>query len=138
VRITPFELHVEDPDYWDELYSRTNRYDKYEWMSGWFGNSSSVFTTAKHDVHAIRRGALNPMFSKRSVLEFQPEIRKKVEILCRNIAKYKDTGREVSLGDAFSAFAGDVIAEYMLGMSYNHLGRFQMLNTRSPFRTRVN
>lgn len=121
VRITPDELHVEDSDYWDELYSQRNRYDKFEWMAGRFGNNSSVFTTAKHDIHSIRRGALNPFFSKRSIVEFQPIICKKVELLCKNIAKYKETGKEFRLNMAFSSFAGDVITQYALGICYDHL-----------------
>lgn len=37
VRITPDGLHVEDSDYSEELYSRSGRLDKYEWMVGRFG-----------------------------------------------------------------------------------------------------
>lgn len=121
VRITPDELHVKDSDYWDELYSRNARYDKYEWMSGRFGNSTSTFTTSKHDLHALRRGALNPFFSKRNIGEFQSVIREKVELLCKNIAKCKSNGKEFRLNIAFSAFAGDVITQYALGMCYDHL-----------------
>jgi hypothetical protein len=92
VRINPYELHIEDTDYYDKLYSRTLSLDKYEYGAGLFGSSASVFTTSSHDMHGHRRAPLNPMFSKRAFVNFQPVIREKLELLCKYIAKYKDTG----------------------------------------------
>lgn len=122
VRITPFELHVEDSEYWDELYARSHRYDKYEWMAGRFGANTMTFTTAKSDLHAIRRAPLNPMFSKRSIAKFEPVIEKKVELMCKGIKESYDTGGVLTLSNAFNAYAGDVITEYCFGFCYNHLG----------------
>lgn len=121
MRINPFEIHIEDSEYYDELYSRTLRLDKYEYGAARFGSSLSVFTTPSHSLHALRRAPLNPMFSKRAIVNFQPVIRQKLEILCRNMAKYKATDRVFNILDAYGAFAGDVITEYAFGMSYNHL-----------------
>jgi hypothetical protein len=121
VRITPDELHVEDSDYGEYLYSRAVRYDKYEMTAGRFGNSGSTFTTSDSALHKLRRSALNRLFSKRSILSFQPVIRDKVEILCKTIAQYKDNGRVLAVNKAFSAFAGDVICEYAFGFCYSHL-----------------
>lgn len=41
-----------------------------------------TFTTAKSDLHAIRRAPLNPMFSKRSIAKFEPVIQEKAEFMC--------------------------------------------------------
>jgi cytochrome P450 len=119
--VTPDELHVEDSDYWEQLYSQTAQYDKYEWTAGRFGNNSSVFTTSNHELHRIRRAALSPLFSKRSILNFQPVILQKVEVLCKTFAAYKDNGQAFDINKAWSAFAGDVICEYAFGFGYNHL-----------------
>ena len=35
VRITPFELHIKDSSFWDELYLRPKA-DRYDWMNGRF------------------------------------------------------------------------------------------------------
>jgi cytochrome P450 len=121
VRITPFELHVEDSDYWEELYSRTIKQDKYEWMAGRFGANTMTFTTAKADLHALRRAPLNHMFSKRSILRFEPVIQEKVETMCDGIRVLSEKGEPIVLSDAYSAFAGDVIAQYCFGFSYRHL-----------------
>lgn len=63
------------------------------------------------------------MFSKRSIVDFQPVIREKLEILCDKIAKYAEGGREqvLCLNYALSAWAGDLITEYAFGFCYNHL-----------------
>jgi cytochrome P450 len=119
--VTPDELHIDDSDYWEQLYSQTARYDKYEWLAGRFGNNSSVFTTSNHELHRIRRAVLNPLFSRRSILNFQPVIRQKVDLLCEVFAKYKDSGLAFDINKAWSAFAGDIICEYAFGFGYNHL-----------------
>ncbi|CZR51378.1 related to cytochrome P450 CYP3/CYP5/CYP6/CYP9 subfamilies [Phialocephala subalpina] len=121
VRITPWELHIEDSSHFDELYSLKARYDKYEWMAGRFGANTMTFTTAKSDLHAIRRAPLNPMFSKRSIAKFEPVIRDKVELMVKGITKAKNNGDVLVLSNAFDAFAGDVITEYCFGFCYNHL-----------------
>jgi cytochrome P450 len=112
---------VEDSDYWDNLYSRSAQYDKYEWMAGRFGANTMTFTTAKSDLHSIRRTPLNPMFSKRSIAKFEPVIQHKVELMCNRIAASKETEDILNLGNAFNAYAGDVITEYCFGFCYNHL-----------------
>lgn len=121
IRITPDELHVEDSDYWEYLYSRTARFDKYEWMAGRFGSNGSIFTTSNSELHRLRRSALNPVFSKRSIVNFQPVIREKLDLMCRKFAQYRDDGGILTINDAFSAFAGDIICQYSFGFCYNHL-----------------
>ncbi|KAG0647531.1 Cytochrome P450 monooxygenase [Hyphodiscus hymeniophilus] len=121
VRINPFELHVEDSDYWEELYTGSKEYERYDWMLGRFGANTTTSSTAKSDLHAIRRAPLNPMFSKRSITKFEPVIKEKVELLSKAIAAYREDGRLLILSDAFNAFAGDVIATYCFGFSYNHM-----------------
>jgi hypothetical protein len=45
VRITPYELHIDDISYWDTLYVKYPKSLKYDWMNGRFGNETSIFTT---------------------------------------------------------------------------------------------
>lgn len=121
VRITPDEIHIRDADYYDELYAKSGRMDKYDWMSGRFGNEGSLFTTAPDELHRIRRGALNPMFSKKKIIDFQPIIRSKLDKLVRALTTLSASGRPVVLSKAWGAYAGDIITEYAFSQSYNHL-----------------
>ncbi|KAI0102513.1 putative cytochrome P450 [Nemania sp. FL0031] len=121
VRINPFELHIEDSSYWDELYTGHKEYERYEWMSGRFGANTTTSSTVKSDLHAIRRAPLNPMFSKRSITKFEPVIKQKVELLSERIASYKESGKVLVLNNAFNAFSGDVIASYCFGFCWDQL-----------------
>ncbi|KAI0401910.1 putative cytochrome P450 [Xylaria palmicola] len=121
VRINPFELHIEDSSYWDELYTGHKEYERYEWMSGRFGANTTTSSTVRSDLHALRRAPLNPMFSKRSITKFEPVIKQKVELLSKRIASYTDSGRVLVLNNAFNAFSGDVIASYCFGFCWNQL-----------------
>lgn len=121
VRINPFELHIQDSRYWDELYTGHKEYERYAWMSGRFGANTTTSSTVSSHLHAIRRAPLDPMFSKRSITKFEPIVHEKVELLSKGIASYKDNGRVLSFNSAFNAFAGDVIASYCFGFSYHQL-----------------
>jgi hypothetical protein len=61
VRVTPFEVHIKDSDFWETLFVRYPKSDKYEWTSPRFGCPKSVFTTSDSNLHKIRRGALSGM-----------------------------------------------------------------------------
>ncbi|KAK7991193.1 hypothetical protein PG990_015473 [Apiospora arundinis] len=121
VRITPFELHIQDSKYWDDLYTGNKDYERYAWMSGRFGANTTTSSTVGSHLHAIRRAPLNPMFSKRSITKFEPLVHEKVEILSQRIAASHGAESVISLNNAFNAFAGDVIASYCFGFSYNQL-----------------
>src|SRR5277367_2357447 len=56
VRISPWELHVNDPD-WNEPYKMSSRANKYHWYYRFVGSSDSAFGTADYDLHRLRRGA---------------------------------------------------------------------------------
>jgi hypothetical protein len=64
VRISPHELHVNDPDFYDILFAGThNKRDKPPTWSHAFSNIDSIFGTISHEKHRARRSALNPLFS---------------------------------------------------------------------------
>lgn len=121
IRITPFELHIDDPDYYATLYERTGRRDKYAYFSGRFGYASDSFSTIDHETHRMRRKALSPFFSDKKISEFQPVIRNKVYKLCQKLAEYQQDGRILPLHRAWMALTTDTITEYAFGRAYNQL-----------------
>jgi cytochrome P450 len=120
IRITPTELHIDDPEYYEQLYNRTGRRNKYSYFSGRFGYASDSFSTIDHDTHRLRRKAMSPMFSVKKIDEFQPIIRDKVGKLCGKIAQYQD-GQVLPLSRALMALTTDIITEYAFARSYNQL-----------------
>ncbi|KAI9641437.1 hypothetical protein NHQ30_010244 [Ciborinia camelliae] len=82
VRINPYELHIDDLEYYDELYAgSTRKREKYLWFVSSGGSPGSSFETIAHDLHRLRRNAVNPFFSKRSITAMEPIIKSKISLL---------------------------------------------------------
>ena len=50
IRINPNELHINDPDYYDTLYSREGKWEKSSYYVNSIGNTVAGFGTADHDL----------------------------------------------------------------------------------------
>ena len=128
VRISPEELHVRDPDWYDELMTTSIRpRDKSESFAGRSGRDS-IFGTVQHDHHRMRRSVLNPFFSKKSISAIEPLIQSKVDLLCTALGEYapggkdeKRAGKEIELGLAYMSLTLDIISHYAFGKSYGLL-----------------
>jgi hypothetical protein len=80
---------MDDPDYFDQLYIRSGRRDKYEYMSRRFGYAKDTFSTPSHDLHRLRRKALSPLFTPTKINLFHTAILSQVDKLCHRIAEYQ-------------------------------------------------
>jgi cytochrome P450 len=107
IRIGPDEVHISDPDFYGEVYaSHPRKRDKstlWFWMvgSGEFLDNAA-FATISHDVHRMRRSALNPFFSKQKVQELEPVVKQSVLKLRQRLLQGADTGALINLYDATS------------------------------------
>ena len=91
-------------------------------MDGRLGNPTSVLATTYHDLHRVRRAALNPMFSRRQVQEnFLPIVEEKAGKMCSAIAESGVNGNVVVLDKAYCAFSGDIITQVAFAKCYNGL-----------------
>lgn len=90
-------------------------------MSNRFGNDTSVLTTAPDSLHRIRRGALNPFFSRQRVLGLQDIIRQKLDVLLRKVKEYQDLDAPAPIHRGYMAFSEDIIMQYCFGHDYASL-----------------
>ncbi len=60
--------------------------------------------------------ALNPFFSKRSVMGLDSVIQSKVSRMCDAISAYKDQDRIVHIGHALTAIVVDITTEYCMSL----------------------
>lgn len=119
IRINPYEIHVYDPDFLDDLYiAKGDRRDKWPWAMKLFHTPLSGFSTGPHDHHKLRRVPLNPYFSKASVYRLEPMIVSNVEDLCNRFQQFQRTGEPLNLHYAYSALTTDIITEYCFAKSY--------------------
>jgi cytochrome P450 len=122
VRITPDELHVNDPEFITELYpSGGRKRDKYRRAMQLFGFTEAAISTVEHDLHRVRRGAMSRMFSKDSVRRLEPIMQTNLAKLFKRFQELKESGKPVNLLHVYSAFTNDLITEYAFGISYNWL-----------------
>lgn len=58
-----------------------------------------------HELHRKRREALNPFFSKRSVVALGHMISTKVDLLRVSLERHANNGTSINLSDTYYAFA---------------------------------
>jgi len=116
IRISPNELHVATPEFYDTLYASSasgEKRDKYAWFTKAFGMDNSTFATPDHDTHKMRRGALNPFFSMQSVRRLQPVIQERVDVLLRRIGEFQQSGEVLMASWMFAAFTNGRYIRYL-------------------------
>ncbi|KAH7056932.1 putative P450 monooxygenase [Macrophomina phaseolina] len=110
IRLNPDEIHIQDSSYHEEFYKPSRPVEKPKYHRDRFSNPSSANSSVEHAFHRMRRGALNPSFSKQKVAEFAPQIQKLVEkVLNRLENEYKGTGRVANFSKMWGCFASDVV-----------------------------
>ncbi|KAL9084937.1 MAG: hypothetical protein Q9165_007803 [Trypethelium subeluteriae] len=122
IRINPYEIHVDDPAFYPDLYTgSTGKRDKWQWSMNMFGMKCATFSTVPHDLHRQRRAALSPSFSKAAVYHLEPDIRALVDKLCDRLKEYQRSSEPANLGPIFAALTTDIITGYSFGKSYECL-----------------
>jgi hypothetical protein len=121
IRISPYELHVIDPAFFENLFRHDGRWDKYAWAFDAFSANDAIVCTADHDVHKARRQPLRAFFSKAKVTAQQDLIQRNLKKLCDRITEFKVSKTVVNLGTAIGAFARDVSTEYVIDRNYHSL-----------------
>ncbi|KAK3351394.1 cytochrome P450 [Neurospora tetraspora] len=124
IRISPYELHINDPSYFEKLYRQDGRWDKYDWAYIAHGRGlDTAISAPDHYLHKTVRQPLSPFFSKANVGRKLGIVRKHLDKL-EGIISRKAASKEVfDLGAAISAWARDVSNEFILGKSYDNLDK---------------
>lgn len=119
IRINPSEVHIADKTFFHTLYTGpSHRRDKWAFYAKQFDADDSVFSTVDHDLHKLRRTALNPFFATAKVRELQPIIDAQVDNVLRRLEEHARISKEpLDLVVVFSAFTNDVINEYAFARS---------------------
>lgn len=122
MRISPYELHISDPDFYSEIYaSNTKIQDKYAWQVKSGDSAQAMGFTISHEHHRERRQAVDRFFSKQSVTKLEGVIQERIETLCARLEEHRRSRNVINLTDAFLALTMDIIQEYSFGESSNLL-----------------
>ena len=110
VRITPDEVHLNDVNNYEIINYVGSKWPKSALYDA-FGIGYSTFSTRSVETHRIRRGALNPFFSRKMVLQLEHIVQDKAEKVSALTAKAFADGKAMNLHYAFRAVSVDVITE---------------------------
>lgn len=119
MRINPLHIHVNDPDFFDEIYAGSGRIrDKCLWFNPVKEDPNiprNVFATRLHEKHRERRAVFHQFFSKRSIRDLEPVVVGTVQRLADRLRDHASNGSVVNLSDAYVALTMDVISAYCFG-----------------------
>ncbi|KAL5332911.1 cytochrome P450 [Aspergillus crustosus] len=122
VRITPREIHISDPNFYEEIYAPSSRRrEKDPKCVPAIAVRESMMTTIGHEHHRFRRNILDNFFSKRSVMELTPMIEERIEKLIARFQEFHESKSAVQLDDAFAALTADIITYYCYGKLWGFL-----------------
>ncbi|KAF2091739.1 cytochrome P450 [Saccharata proteae CBS 121410] len=122
VRISPNELHVNEPSFIDTLYAGPHKIrNKHGDFYRGFGIPGAPFATVLHDLHSTRREAVSRLFTIPNLAKLQPVVHSKVEKLCSNMDVFAGSGKPLSLNDAFCCMTTDIVTEFAFGLCWNYL-----------------
>lgn len=86
--------------------------NKYKPHQNQFGMPESTFNTIEADLHKVRRGAIAPFFSRRSINALEPSLIEFVNQTCHRLQDFKDSKSPVDLRLLFSCMTTDIITDY--------------------------
>ncbi|KAF5973498.1 trichodiene oxygenase [Fusarium bulbicola] len=124
VRINPYEVHINDDTFYDEIYASGPHHprNKVRFMST---HDESMFDSYAAETHRVRRAALSGSFSKQSIRALEPQILQTIHQLAGRMSSLRESGEVVNLKALYSGLTMDVIAQYCFGESMDNMKQDQ-------------
>ncbi|KAK9343599.1 cytochrome P450 [Lipomyces starkeyi] len=117
VRTGPNELHFSNPAAYNDIYNSSARWDKEESLYCCFGEDRSSFGFLTYDEAKQRKDVLQPLFSRRAIINMQGLIREKIDHLASVLTARDATGKSSDLFFAFRCFTMDTITAFCFAKS---------------------
>lgn len=115
VRINPGEIHINDPNFFAEIYHNEKWItDRDNWYTLEHIGAGLAFTT-DHETHKARRDALSPHFSMQSIRALEPRITNVVTDMVERFRDAVKAGEVLNITWMASGFTMDVITDYAFG-----------------------
>ncbi|PQE03622.1 Cytochrome P450 protein [Rutstroemia sp. NJR-2017a BBW] len=112
VRINPWELHIDDPDYYEVVYATNKQYEKMTHFQYRFNVPLALFSTSDSNEHRVRRAAVNPFFSKSRVRGRDDQIQSLADRISHRLStEYAGTNKILHIGNMWGAYTADVIMD---------------------------
>ncbi|KAF4474743.1 Cyrochrome P450 monooxygenase [Colletotrichum fructicola Nara gc5] len=123
IRISPDEVHCNDPSFIDVLYaSGGKKRDKSGSFVAGFPSDLQLggFGTLDHDHHRSRRSAASKHFSRAQIMKLERMIHAAAQKLCDKFLAHRGRG-PFDVATAYSCYTADIISEYCFGEPFGFL-----------------
>ncbi|KAI0968596.1 cytochrome P450 [Xylaria arbuscula] len=115
VRVGPNEVHIDDPEYYNVVYTKSTSarpIDKLEKYKHRFGMPEATISTVEGEKHRIRRAAVAPFFSKSRINNLNGTLMEIMERISYRLKhEYAGTGRPIDVCALWGTLTADVVSE---------------------------
>ncbi|KAI1282958.1 putative benzoate 4-monooxygenase cytochrome P450 [Xylaria sp. FL0933] len=117
VRVNPWELSIRDAEYYNELYvpAGKRKTNLITMNRAGLGMSDAISTTGPHELHQLRRKAVENFFSRQSVSRMESGIYEETKSLDDKLKRLAGTNALINLDHAFACVTGDLAALFACG-----------------------
>ncbi|KAI2616722.1 cytochrome P450 [Hypoxylon sp. NC1633] len=121
VRVGPNEVHIDDPEYYNVVYTKstsTRPIDKLEKYKHRFGMPEATISTVEGEKHRARRAAVAPFFSKSRINSLNDTLTEIMERISYRLKhEYAGTGRPIDVCSLWGTLTADVVSELAFARS---------------------
>lgn len=122
IRVSPREVHIKDPDYYDEIYASSGRRrEKDATAVGRFDLDGSSFASVSPETHRQRRAPVEKFFSKAAITRTESTIQFCLDKLVEHLEHAYQSHKVITLDAGFSALTSDIIHQYVFGFNSGNL-----------------
>ncbi|KAM0133544.1 hypothetical protein ACHAPC_006871 [Botrytis cinerea] len=122
VRINPYEVHLNDPDFIDSVFPGPGRQtNKFFFTGRRTGTQNSIVATIDHDMHRKRRNTITNFFSNASIRRLEPVMKEHINTLLSRMQVAGTTEKVLPMHFVFRACTSDLITQYAFGESFHFL-----------------
>ncbi|KAL8911000.1 MAG: hypothetical protein Q9171_003769 [Xanthocarpia ochracea] len=118
IRIGVNELHINSPNYFQEITKVGSRFYKEPTFYRGISFPSSSIGLIDPNAHRIRRQVLHPIFTASRVQTIAHKLQSKVDHLCGKFDELASQDAPVNLYAAFKSLTMDVVSEMIFGESF--------------------
>ncbi|KAF2180130.1 cytochrome P450 [Zopfia rhizophila CBS 207.26] len=130
VRIAPNELHINDPEVFQEMTRVGSRFTKDPNFYSFITFPGTSIGEHGPNAHRIRRQVLTPAFSAARVQQLAPLVKLKVDQILERFEAFVEKGEPVNIFRSTKAFTTDIISTIVFGKP---LGCIQDPDFRNQF-----
>ncbi|KAJ5755047.1 hypothetical protein N7533_004590 [Penicillium manginii] len=137
VRITPWEIHIKDPDYYNTLYAGPGKHRNKDPLFSYIGYPKSIFSLNSHEAHRPWRRILGHFLKKSAVQDLEPVIQENTQALCKHFSAAAKKKSILELYAVFHCFTSDTLSQHAFGrdIGFHHLDELELSDT---WKTQVN